>query len=135
MQTIEIYDENASCDSCGHSLADILNIVFEKEWKSDNRSRKEKCHCKNCGTPFILNYELFDKNGHIYSQIFSGDVNNPNFSWPELLTEEQRKEIADHLISCKECQKRLTEEMLADAWLAEVLENMRKISNSPSSSV
>lgn len=126
MQTININDDNAACQNCGSPLSVLHDISFEKEWKSDSRSRREKCHCKHCGTQFILIYDLFDPKGHVYPQVFSGDVNNPNFNWPDLLTDAQKIEIAKHLEGCQDCKERLSEEILSDAWLADILNKMRQ---------
>ena len=125
LHIININNEKASCSSCEIDILDIANIAYEGKAKIDPRYREELCHCRNCGTKFIIHYDFFDKDGHIYPRVFSEDINNPNFHWQDLLVPEQIKEISDHLVSCKICQDSLSEEILNDAWLASVIHSSK----------
>jgi uncharacterized protein with PIN domain len=121
IQTISANKEKASCNKCGANILDILNMAYEEKFKTDPRYREELCHCRFCGTKFIIHYDLFDKNGHVYSRVFGEDINNPEFKWQDLLVKEQIDEIAAHLSTCEVCKNRLSEEMLSDALLSSVI--------------
>ena len=67
---------------------------------------------------------MFELNGR-ETTLFTGDINNPNYSWQDILTEEQKNAIKDHLSGCTECTDRLSEEMLADAWFSDFMNQLR----------
>ena len=123
IHTVNINKEKEPCSKCGADILDIVNIAYEGKAKTDPKYRDELCHCRNCGTKFIIHYDLFDKDGHIYSRVFSEDINNPKFHWQDLLVKDQIDAISAHLASCKICQDSLSEEILSDAWLASVIHN------------
>jgi len=124
MQKININDE-ATCDHCGARLTGLTEFSYAGDFFAYPDSREEICKCNKCGTKFILHYDLFDKDGHIYARVFTGDINNPSFNWQDSLTEEQKNAIELHLRSCPDCQERLTEEMLSDAWFASIMHEIK----------
>jgi hypothetical protein len=89
LHIININKEKALCSKCGANILDIANVTYEKNTKSDPRYQEELCHCKVCETKFIMHYDFFDKDGHIWSRVFSEDINNPKFRWQELFVKEQ----------------------------------------------
>ena len=121
LQMVNVIKNKERCKRCGTNILDIANFKYSNKFFSTPNYREELCECKNCGTPFILRYNLFDEDGHVYRRVFSGDINNPKYNWQDNLTEEQIKTIAEHLESCQICARRLSEEMLSDAWLASVV--------------
>lgn len=121
MYIVNINEEEALCKKCGADIMDIKNIAYDGKYKVDPKYREELCHCKSCNTKFIMHYDIFDKNGHVCSRVFSEDINNPEFHWQDLYTDVQVKGIIAHMVSCKICQDKLSEEILNDAWLASVI--------------
>jgi len=128
MQLVDINKEN-HCDTCGASITHIPNFKYAGTFTTGATYRNEECVCTQCGTHFIMHYELFDPEGHIYSKVFTGDINNLNYNWQELLTKEQLDVIARHLSECTVCQDRLSEEILTDAWFSDFLNQIRKNRN------
>lgn len=126
LQRVIIGDETVRCSGCEHSLSFLSDYVYDHDFRCTPTYREELCKCRNCGKQFILHHDLFDENGHIYARVFTGDVNNPNYNWQDLLTNEQRKAISDHLYECKTCQDRLTNEVLTDAWFSSLMNDLRK---------
>jgi len=124
LPVININDERAKC-RCGAGLSGLDDFVYEKQAKNTDRTRDELCTCLSCGARFVLHYDLFDPDGHVYGRVFTGDINNPNYSWQDILTEEQKNAIKDHLSGCTECTDRLSEEMLADAWFSDFMNQLR----------
>jgi len=118
---ININKEKALCSKCGANILDIANVAYDGKARTAPRYREELFHCRECGTKFIMHYDLFDKDGHICPRVFSEDINIPEFKWQDLLVKEQIAEIATHLESCTICQDRLSEELLSDAWMAAVI--------------
>ena len=116
-QIVDINKDTAPCQKCGANLVDVAN--FKYMGKADTMATyiEEHCQCKQCKSDFILHYDLFDASGHVYSKVFTEDINNPNNNWQDNLTEDQRKIISQHLKSCKICIDRLEQEILTDAWL------------------
>jgi transcription elongation factor Elf1 len=125
-QEVNINQESAKCLSCGADLVDIANIEYQGKAETAPTHRKELCKCRSCGQLFSLRYDLFDAEGHIYSRVFVEDVNNPNFHWQDLLTDEQKEKIAEHLDGCTTCTKRLNHEILSDAWLKSFMGQLKK---------
>ena len=130
IQIVDINKDTVPCESCGVNIADVANFTFDGQVVSESRYREEKCKCRHCNASFILHYDLFDEEGHIniHSGSFSEDINNPNYHWPEALTENQKQTISDHLRDCKICQDRLDQEILNDAWLKDLMNQIRKAS-------
>ena len=126
MQTVNIQAETAPCKVCKSDLAILGRFTYLGVTINSARQKDERCKCNSCHTEFILHYDFFDKEGHINSFIFSGDVNDPTYNWQDQLTPEQTKEIGEHLCSCKICNDRLNEEVISDAWLASLLHNYKK---------
>jgi len=127
-QIVDINKDTVLCDSCGANIVDVANFVFDGEIISEPTYREEKCKCQHCNVSFILHYDLFDEEGHIHSRVFSEDINNPSYHWPEALTENQKQSIVEHLKGCKICQNRLDQEILTDAWLKDIMNQLRKSS-------
>jgi hypothetical protein len=125
-QIVNINQKSAPCQQCGSNLIEITNFSYAGETTSTSAAREELCKCKNCGSTFILHYDLFDSEGHIYSKVFTEDVNNPSYNWQDSLTEDQKKAIAGHLQHCSVCVDRLSHELLTDAWLKSFITNLRK---------
>ena len=121
LHKVNINQESDACKTCGANILDIANIAYDGEHKMDPRYREELCHCRACGTKFIIHYDLFDPEGHVYARVFSEDINNREFKWQDLLNKEQLDGIASHLGSCEICKDRLSEEMLNDAWFASIV--------------
>lgn len=121
MQIINIFEESAPCAGCGQELTVLGNFNFKGHAESPATRKDELCACKNCGTEFIIRYEFFDKDGHVNSFVFNGDINDASYDWQKQLTDAQIRKIADHIRNCKICSDRLTEEMLSDAWMASIL--------------
>ena len=126
-QIININQESAPCQQCGSNLIDITNFSYDGQTVSTASIREELCRCKKCGTLFTLHYDLFDPEGHIYSKVFTEDINNSSYNWQDSLTEDQKKAIADHLQNCPICVDRLSHEMLTDAWLKSFITTLRKV--------
>ena len=121
MQIVDINQDTVKCDICGANIVDLANFIYENRYESTALDRKEFCRCRHCSTPFILHYEVFDSRGHIYSSVFTEDINNPACNWPDNLTEEQKEVVSAHLADCQICTDRLTHELLADAWLRDFI--------------
>jgi hypothetical protein len=64
--------------------------------------------------------------------VFTGDVNNPNFNWQELLTPAQKKAVELHVEGCQECKGRMNNEVLTDAWFSSFMNDLRKKSSAKS---
>lgn len=126
LQNVNINDDKVRCKKCGAHLTNLTEFVYDNDCFSDPRYREELCKCTACGEKFILHYDLFDTEGHVYQRVFTGDVNNVNYDWQEILTEEQRKEIKEHVEKCQICQDRMNDEALSDAWFSSFLQDLRK---------
>ena len=127
MQVINITDDSALCSQCGSDLGELGSFIYDHVTTNTASQKDEQCRCKKCDTPFILHYDFFDSDGHINSFVFTGDVNDPSYNWQDVLTEEQKKEIGTHLLSCPSCAERLDEELITDAWLASLIHSEKKI--------
>jgi hypothetical protein len=125
MQRINISQEEARCENCGTDLLDIRNIKYTEKAINKPTYREEFCLCKKCGDTFILHYDIFDKEGHVEPRVFSGDINNPEYNWPDNLTQEQRDTINEHLKICSICVGRADDELLSDAWMAGIIHNKK----------
>ena len=126
LQHININQTIAPCEKCGADITDIANFAFDGEISSEPLYREEKCKCKQSENTFILHYDLFDSDGHIFSRVFTEDVNNPFYNWQDVLSDSQKKAISEHLKACKICQERLSQEILDDAWFSNFLNTLRK---------
>jgi hypothetical protein len=125
-QIVSIDLNDAPCKNCGANLIDIANYAYDGKTETTATVREEHCKCKKCGTSFILHYDLFDEEGHIYSKVFTEDVNNPSYNWQDALTEDQKSVISEHLKGCSICVDRLSMENLTDAWLRDFINMLRK---------
>ena len=126
LQVVDINADNVPCNNCGVNVLDISNIKYNGEALSEPLYREELCQCRSCGQNFVLHYDLFDKKGHIYHRVFAEDANNPAFNWPDLLSENQKEVIKQHLESCETCQERVSKQQLRDAWFASVIHSIKK---------
>ena len=126
MQKININDRKAKCESCGSSLSDVTKFMFVKKEASEPTYFEEQYMCKSCHAAFIMHYDLFDKNGHVLSRVFVEDINDESYNWQDVLTDEQRKAISEHLNSCPKCLDKLSQEMLTDAWLKSYVTELRE---------
>ena len=125
-QIVDINKDNVPCRNCGANLVDVVNFVYMGEVDTRSTFIEEHCQCKHCKSIFILHYDLFDIDGHIYSKVFTEDVNNPDNNWQDNLTEEQKKIISQHLRGCKICIDRLNQEILTDAWLKSFIQALKE---------
>lgn len=125
LQVVDINEEIILCNHCGTNIIDIANYMYDGDKITYPYYWEELCVCKNCGNNFILQYHIFDKEGHVHSSIFSEDINNPEYNWQEALTDEQKEVITEHIKDCKICQDRISQEILADAWLKNFIEELR----------
>jgi len=126
LQKVDIGSSEELCRNCNTDLTDIANFTFQDEIHTEPRYWEELCQCSGCKEKFVMHYAIFDSGGHIYQRIFSEDINNENYDWTTDLTEEQKKEISDHLKDCKVCGERHSQEQLADALMKELMQNLRK---------
>lgn len=123
MQIINNTDESAPCSKCGRNLAELGSFTYMGTTINLATQKDEECQCKNCGEHFILCYQYFDKNDHINSFVFNGDINDPSYNWQDQLISEQRESIGAHLKTCEICMKKMINEALSDAWLASFIHN------------
>jgi hypothetical protein len=121
MQRVHINQERAKCAVCGSNLLEITNFKYAGKTLTEPTHSDEVCICRICRTQFLLRYDFFDEDGHINPYTFSEDANDPEYNWQDNLTDEQRKIIASHLQECPVCQDRLSEQILKDAWFADIL--------------
>ena len=126
VQIVNINKDVEPCKQCGANLVDIINIKYMDKVENTATYIEEYCQCKQCKSAFILHYDLFDADGHLYSRVFTEDINNPENNWQDNLTEEQRNIIAQHLKSCKICIDRLDNETLLDTWLKAFIKELKK---------
>jgi hypothetical protein len=124
-QIVNINLDEVFCKNCGLNLIDIANYQYDGHSSSTSTALEEDCKCR-CGALFILHYDLFDEEGHVYSKIFTGDINNLDYNWQDSLTEDQKIIISKHLEHCPICIDRLSEEELTDAWLRDFINTLRK---------
>ena len=129
-QIVDINEDIVLCDHCGTNLIDVANYTFDGNTVSESYYWDETCTCKGCNSKFILRYNIFDKEGHIYPSIFSEDINNPEYNWQEILNDIQKEVITEHLTDCEVCRDRLSQEMLSDAWFKDFIESIRSRSES-----
>jgi uncharacterized protein with PIN domain len=125
MQIANLNDDLIPCSKCGVNLSVLGSFVHVGVKENTSRKKDEICKCKNCGTEFILHYAFFDEEGHVNSFVFSGDINDPEYNWQDLLTPEQSKAIGEHLKICEICNKRLIDEVASDAWLASLIHKVK----------
>jgi uncharacterized protein with PIN domain len=125
MQIVNINDTVAICKQCGADIVDVANFTFSGKVDTTATCIEEYCKCQKCKTDFLLHYDIFDPSGHIYSKIFTEDINNVNYNWQDALTEDQKKVVSDHLEKCPECLDRLSQELLTDAWLKSFINALR----------
>lgn len=122
---VDINSETARCKGCGANITDVANFTFTEEVYSEPTYREEVCKCKHCGTSFLLHYDIFDSEGHVFTRVFSEDINNPDYHWPEALTDSQKKLVSEHLESCIICQDRLENDLLTDVWLKSIITQLK----------
>jgi len=126
MQTVNLIDDLSPCSKCETNLSILGKFVHTGVKENTARMKEEICKCLTCGEEFILHYDFFDEKGHVNSFVFGGDVNDPSYNWQDQLTEDQKKEIGEHLKTCEICNKRLIDEATSDAWLASLLHSNKK---------
>lgn len=126
LQIVSVNKNKESCRHCGVDLLDITNFIYNQKTLPKPTYWEELCKCRSCNCQFILHYDIFDSEGHIYSRIFSEDINNVNYNWQEALIDSQKSKIAQHLEHCKTCCDRLSQEILTEAWLKDFMQNLRK---------
>ena len=115
-----VSEEEAFCTKCHSNILEITNIRYAGETKVAPKMTEELYECRKCGTQFVIQYPIFDAEGHIESKTFSGDINDPTHNWQDNLSEEQIRVISEHMKICTVCQDQLDEEILKDAWFASI---------------
>ena len=125
VQIVDINKDSDLCQKCGANLVDVANFQFMDKVKNTATYIEEYCQCKHCKNDFILHYDLFDADGHVYSKVFTEDINDNSINWQDNLNEDQKKIISQHLKDCKICTDRLTQENLTDAWLKAFIKELR----------
>jgi hypothetical protein len=125
-QIVSINNDQAICEHCGSNISDIINFLYANRTEAHALYSDEYCICKKCKSTFIIRYDIFDPEGHIYSRVFSEDINDATYRWQDHLTVDQKNVIAEHLKECVVCHNRLSQEILTDAWLKSIIEDLRK---------
>jgi hypothetical protein len=121
LQRVKISEDVVPCSECGNNIVELGHHKYSEQSENTPTQKDELCTCRVCGKEFLLHYEFFDEGGHINSFVFNGDINNPEYNWQDLLTEDQKKTIGEHLKDCAICSERLENEIISDAWLASLL--------------
>lgn len=124
-QIVNINIDKAPCVVCGSNLVDVNNFSFKEKGDIKATYFEEQCLCKNCHTPFVLHYDIFDEDGHILSRVFVEDINDETYDWQDPLEPTQKEAICKHLENCPTCLDRLSQEMLTDAWLKSFITDLR----------
>jgi hypothetical protein len=124
IQIVRSSSAGARCRACGRSLEQLgtFNYLGGSDLNAP-RYRLEKNVC-GCGKEFYMRYDFFDREGHINSDLFNGDINNASFQWQSLLTEEQLRIVEKHLSGCQICRNRHDEVILEDAAIGAVIRNL-----------
>jgi uncharacterized protein with PIN domain len=126
MQIVNLNEDVVPCSKCHINLSVLGSFTHIGVKENTALKKDEICRCNKCGMEFILHYEFFDKEGHVNSFVFSGDINDPEYNWQDQLTEEQKIAIGDHLKTCALCNKKLIDEVASDAWLASLVHRIKK---------
>jgi hypothetical protein len=113
IQIINANNDKARCRSCGCWL-ELGGFSYAGEVWDYPTYRLEKNVCR-CGKEFLFRYDFFNKDGHINSEVFNGDINDSSYRWQSLMTEEQLMKIEKHLSGCLVCKNRHDEVILEDA--------------------
>ena len=124
LQHIHINSETAFCSKCNTNILELSNFKYAGETYHYPKYSEELCECRKCGSKFLLRYDIFDDHGHINREVFTGDPNDPSYTfWQANLSEEQKKIMFEHFTECLVCQNRFNEEVLADGWFASLIHN------------
>ena len=126
LQHVDVSKEEVLCQKCEADILDMANFTYAEKYVAKPTYWEELCKCKVCGTLFVMHYDIFDPEGHVYPRVFTEDINNPDYKWQDTLTDEQKRNLSEHLEACHICKERLSAEMLSDAWLGSFMENLRK---------
>jgi hypothetical protein len=126
MQRVEI-DQKIKCDICHSDLLNVSNIKFTGKTFEEDRCHNEEYICRNCKSPFIISFPIFDKEGHIEPRVFSEDLNDLEDDWRKRFTPAQKKLIEDHLRTCLKCQQSVDEETLQNTFLKIAFQKLRKV--------
>jgi hypothetical protein len=116
IQIVDINQDIVTCAKCGANLVDCGNFIYEEKIVNSATDRREYCLCRHCFSPFILLYNIFDPEGHVYPSFFCEDPNDLSCNWQNLLAEEQKMAVSKHMETCQICTDRLVEGQLSDAW-------------------
>lgn len=126
MQIVHIKDKSAVCDTCGIDILDINNFKYLGIVVKHKRYSKELCECLN-HHKFWIRYDIYDDQGHINPEMFTGDPNDTNYTfWQTHFSEEQKKHLLKHFVHCEECRDRFNEETLIDGWFADLIHSLQK---------
>ena len=130
-QIVKIQKNNQYCERCHINLINRgintqINFIYKNRRINHPTYWDELCECNNCHYQFYLRHDIFDEEGHIYSSIFTEDINNPEYSWMNILTDNQKVKIAEHVEKCDTCKKALIEEHLIDASFKAFITHLRR---------
>ena len=131
IQIVDINQDVVKCEKCGANIVDLANFIYEGIFVNTSIDRRDYCHCRHCFSPFFILYPIFDPQGHVYPSIFCEDINDLSSNWLDYITDEQKKVVADHLLSCRACRDRLNYELLTDGLLRAMLRSLRSRLNKP----
>lgn len=126
LQTVKYGTLKAICNHCKNDLTDVNNMTYLKKRWGGAKYWDELCKCGNCQKKFFLRHEIFDAKGHIYSYVFTEDINDIKYNWMDNLNKPQRISVAKHLDKCKECQERRFKQTSTDIQLKGFFRDLRK---------
>lgn len=126
LQIVQFNKTGEICQHCKKSLTNIKNMTYLKKRWGYSKHWDELHKCDNCTQTFLLRHNIFDGKGHIHSFVFTEDINNTNYNWMDNLNEVQKLSIAKHIKKCSLCQKNLSNQLLMDAHLKELFQNLKR---------
>jgi hypothetical protein len=129
LQIVRYNGSKIKCRNCDQNLTDINNTTYLKQRWGSPKYWDELCQCDDCGNKFILRYELFDKEGHVYLFVFTEDINNPNYNWIDNLNNKQRIAVTRHVEQCSICQKKIEDQLCMDAILKTKFKEQKEKNN------
>lgn len=115
--------ETWRCPSCRRELG-LLDFRYAGIRTYEPNWLLEVFECRLCGAHFTMKYGLFDQERHISTWLFTGDPNDPAYSPMAELSAEQVNAISLHLSSCPICRRRQIDELLDDAWFADLVHRL-----------
>ena len=126
LQHVDVSEEEAPCRHCKSDILDVSNFRYANKSVAKPTYWEELCECKKCENSFVMHYDIYDPSGHIFRRVFTEDINNPDYSWQDVLSADQKKNISEHLKNCQICKDRLDSEMLSDAFFSNFIGELKK---------